>query len=95
MLEPANTSTSNQNEQEEIREVSLQLAGIKKQHDDTKKIANAKQEELEKIRKKIDQLYVQEVQAEGPTAAMRNGLEILDQSLKDTRNRIDQEVFTQ
>lgn len=58
LLEPANNSTSNQYEQEEIREVSVQLAAIKKQHDDTKKIANAKQEELEKIRKKIDQLYV-------------------------------------
>jgi len=47
LLEPANNSTSNQNEMEEIREVSTQLSQIKKQHDDTKKIANRKQEELE------------------------------------------------
>jgi len=30
------------------------LAQIKKQHDDTKKIANKKQEELEEVRKAID-----------------------------------------
>jgi hypothetical protein len=71
-LEPANNSASNQSEAEEIREVSFQLAAIKKKHDEEKKKGNEKQEELEKIRKEIDQCYVQEVQAEGPTEDMLN-----------------------
>ena len=84
LLEPANVSSSNQNEQEEIREVSTQLAQIKKQHDDTRKLANAKEEELLFIRKKIDQIAVQEIQSEGPTLALKNGLEMLGESLKET-----------
>lgn len=58
LLEPANNSASNQSEAEEIREVSFQLAAIKKKHDEEKKKGNEKQEELEKIRKEIDQCYV-------------------------------------
>ena len=34
---------------------------IKKKHDEAKKLANVKQDELEKVRKEIDQLYAQEV----------------------------------
>ena len=44
LLEPGNKSNSNQNEIEEIREVSSQLAQIKKQHDETMKAANQRQE---------------------------------------------------
>lgn len=40
LLEPANNSASNQNELEEIREVSFQLAQIKKKHDEAKKLGN-------------------------------------------------------
>lgn len=58
LLEPANNSASNQNELEEIREVSFQLAQIKKKHDEAKKLGNQKQEELDKLRKEIEQLGV-------------------------------------
>ena len=37
-------------------------------------MGNLKQDELEKVRKEIDQLYVQEVQAEGPTQDMKDKL---------------------
>ena len=60
-MEPANVATANQNEAEEIKEVSFQLSLIKKKHDEAKKLANTKQDELDKVRKEIDQLYVQEV----------------------------------
>lgn len=60
LLEPANNSAANQNEQEEIREVSFQLAQIKKKHDEARKMGNKKQEELEKVRKEIEALHVQE-----------------------------------
>ena len=67
LLEPANVATTNQNEAEEIKEVSFQLSLIKKKHDEAKKLANTKQDELEKVRKEIEQLHAQEMQAEGPT----------------------------
>jgi len=56
LLEPANNSAANQNEAEEIREVSFQLAQIKKKHDEAKKLGNQKQDELEAVRKEIEQL---------------------------------------
>jgi len=93
-LEPANNSASNQSEAEEIREVSFQLAAIKKKHDEEKKKGNEKQEELEKIRKEIDQCYVQEVQAEGPTEDMCNKLELLQESIEDTKYKTQEEEFT-
>ena len=94
LLEPANNSAANQNEQDEIREVSFQLAQIKKKHDEAKKLGNQKQEELEKIKKEIDQLYVQEVQAEGPTQETKSKLEMLDESIADTEYKTKEELFT-
>ena len=49
LLEPANNSASNQNEAEELREVSTQLQQIKKKFDEARKLANRKQEELDLI----------------------------------------------
>lgn len=54
LLEPANNSASNQNEAEELREVSSQLQQIKKKFDEARKLANKKQEELEEKRKEIE-----------------------------------------
>jgi septal ring factor EnvC (AmiA/AmiB activator) len=55
-----------QHDQDVIREVSTELSQIKKQHDEVKKLVNAKQDDLEKIRKEIDSIGVQEQTAEGP-----------------------------
>ena len=63
-MEPANNSAANQNEQDEIREISFQLQQIKKKHDEAKKMGNLKQ----------DELYVEEVQAEGPSQDMTEKL---------------------
>jgi len=54
-----------------------------------------KQDELEQVRKNIDQLYVQEVQAEGPTQAMKSGLETLHDGLEDTKYKICEEIYSQ
>ena len=67
LLEPANNNSATANEADEIREVSTQLSQIKKKHDEAKKLGNKKEEELAKVKKEIDQLYIQEVNAEGPT----------------------------
>lgn len=94
LLEPANNSAANQNEQDEIREVSFQLSQIKKKHDEAKKMGNKKQEELEQIRKEIEQLRMQEVQAEGPTHEMKTRLEMLEQSLGEIKYKIEEEIYT-
>ena len=58
-------------------------------------MGNLKQDELEKVRKEIDQLYVQEVQAEGPTQDMKAKLDQLGESLEETKYKTDEELFTQ
>ena len=40
LLDPANDAAAKQHDAEEIREVSIQLAGIKKKHDDANKAVN-------------------------------------------------------
>ena len=96
LLEPANNSAANQNELEEIREVSFQLAQIKKKHDEAKKLGNLKQEELNQIRKEIDQLYVQEIQSEGPTQEILSKKDMLKSANVDMlEQKIPQELFTQ
>lgn len=95
LLEPANNSAANQNELEEIREVSFQLQQIKKKHDEAKKLGNTKQSELEKVKKEIDQLFVQEVSAEGPTHIMKNRIEMLEESLAETNYKTNEEQFIQ
>lgn len=56
-------------------------------------MGNKKQEELEKIRKEIDQLYMQEVQAEGPTQYRASKFELLEESIADTKYKIEEELF--
>lgn len=46
--------------------MSVQLAQIKKKHDEAKKNVNIKEEELAKVRKEIESLGLQEANAEGP-----------------------------
>lgn len=77
LLEPANNSAANQNEADEIKEVSFQLSQIKKQHDDCKKKGNYKEEELAKIRKEIQALDQQDSNAEGPIHEQRSKIEML------------------
>jgi len=90
-LEPANNATAMQHDQDEIREVSVELSQIKKQHDDVKKLAIAKQEELEKVKKEIESLGVQEQTAEGPVFQVKSRLEQLEEALDTTKLKIDEE----
>ena len=57
-------------------------------------MVNEKQLELDKVRKEIEQINVQEVQAEGPTYEMKTKLEMLNESLSETKYKIDEENFT-
>lgn len=90
-MEPANNATAMQHDQDEIREVSVELSQIKKQHDDVKKLAIAKQEELEKVKKEIESLGVQEQTAEGPVFQVKSRLEQLEEALDTTKLKIDEE----
>jgi len=82
-----------QNDQDEIREVSTELSQIKKQHDDVKKLVIAKQDDLEKIKKEIDSLGVQETTAEGPVFQIKSRLEQLEEALDTTKLKIDEEML--
>lgn len=93
LLEPANNATAMQNDQDEIREVSTELSQIKKQHDDVKKLVIAKQDDLEKIKKEIDSLGVQETTAEGPVFQIKSRLEQLEEALDTTKLKIDEEML--
>lgn len=95
LLEPANNSASNQNEAEELREVSVQLQQIKKKFDEARKLANRKQEELEEKRKEIEQIYNQELNVEGPAHELAHKINMLDSSLSETQTKIEEEEFTQ
>ena len=91
LLEPSNVATANQNEQEEINEVSIQLSQIKKKHDEAKKLVTLKQEEYDRIRKEIVGLEIQENQVEVPITYNKERLAQLDQSLLETNDKIDRE----
>ena len=67
---------------------------MKKKHDEARKLGNAKQDELEKVKKEIDQLYVQEVQAEGPTNIVKSKIEMLEEELGKTEYKTKEELFT-
>jgi len=93
LLEPANNAAAMQNDQDEIREVSTELSQIKKQHDDVKKLAIAKEDDLDKIKKEIDFLGVQEQTAEGPVFQVKSRLEQLEECLDTTKLKIDEETL--
>lgn len=93
LLEPANNATAMQHDQDEIREVSIELGQIKKQHDDVKKLVIAKQDDLEKIKKEIESLGVQEQTAEGPVFQIKSRLEQLEECLDTTKLKIDEETL--
>ena len=95
LLEPANNSASNQNEAEELREVSAQLQQIKRKFDEAKKLANKKQEELEEKRKEIEQIYNQELNVEGPAHELGQRINMLKDSEKETKDKIEEEYYTQ
>ena len=73
--------------------MSTELSQIKKQHDDVKKLVNAKQDDLEKIKKEIESLGVQEQTAEGPVFQVKSRLEQLEECLDTTKLKIDEETL--
>ena len=69
------------------------MSQIKKQHDDVKKLVIAKQDDLEKIKKEIESLGVQEQTAEGPVFQVKSRLEQLEECLETTKLKIDEETL--
>jgi hypothetical protein len=58
-------------------------------------LGNKKEDELAKVKKEIDQLYVQEVSAEGPNHQIKQKIEMLEESLGETNYKTDEEMFIQ
>lgn len=73
--------------------MSTELSQIKKQHDEVKKLVNAKQDDLEMIRKEIDAIGVQETTAEGPVFQVKSRLDQLEECLDTTKLKIDEETL--
>ena len=63
LLEPANNMPAWQSS-DDIKEISAQLAQIKKKHDEVKKMTKKKEDELDKVKKEIDQIGAQESASE-------------------------------
>ena len=91
LLEPANNAAALQHDQEEINEVSIQLSQIKKKHDEAKKQFTAKKAELEKIKKEIEQIELQEANAEPSMFRNKTRLQELAECKKDTEAKINEE----
>jgi hypothetical protein len=93
LLEPANKSSAAQSIQDEIREVATTLNVVKKKHDDTKKLCNAKQSDLERVHKEIAQLTLQDQMVDAPELAINSRLDQLKDGLKQAQCRIDEETL--
>lgn len=91
LLEPANNAAALQHDQEEINEVSIQLSQIKKKHDEAKKQFTAKKGELEKIKKEIEQIELQEANAEPSMFKNKTRLQELGEFKKETEAKINEE----
>jgi hypothetical protein len=91
LLEPANNSSSLQNERDEINEVSVQLSQIKKKHDDTKKAVTARQKDFEAVTKEMRNTEEQEKLAEAPMLSTKARLAQLDEQLQMTKDKIEEE----
>jgi chromosome segregation ATPase len=94
LLEPGISSAANQNEQNEISDVSQQLASIKKKHDEAKKLVKQKEKEFEMLKKEIEQVTVQEQNAEGPVEELAHRRKHLDMALEQTMQKIAEETMT-
>ena len=94
ILDPANNSATNQNTADEINEVSTQLAQIKKKHDDSKKMVQAKQNEFDAVKKEIANTEEQEKLAEAPMISNQQRLQELRQAIEETKAKIDEERLT-
>ena len=94
ILDPANSSATNQNTADEINEVSIQLKDIKQKHDDSKKLVSAKQAEFDAIKKEIASTELQEKEAEAPMVANATRLQQLREAIQDTKGKIEEERMT-
>lgn len=92
LLEPGNNSAANQNEQDEIAEVSTQLASIKKKHDEAKKLVRERETEFEYLKKEIEIVNQQE-QSAGSAFDVKQRIEHLMQEIEMTQHRIAEETM--
>lgn len=57
-------------------------------------MGNQKQDELDKLRKEIEQLGIQEHNAEGPANDISQRIQLLNEALTETRYKTEEEMFT-
>jgi type III secretory pathway component EscV len=86
LLEPSNVVTHKQDE-EEMKEVSMSLAELKKKHDIVKKRVLEKEKELETVKKEIQQLEYQEGDAEGVVYENSTRKQQIENAIKVTKKK--------
>lgn len=92
LLEPSNVVTHKQDE-EEMKEVSGSLAELKKKHDVVKKRVLEKENELEEIRKEIQQLEYQEGTAESVVYEVSTRKQQIENAIKVTNKKTEEEIM--
>jgi len=90
LLEPSNVVSHKQDE-EEMKEVSGSLADLKKKHDIVKKKVNEKEQDLDILRKEIQQLEYQESSAEGVVYENSTRKDQIDNAVKVTGKKTSEE----
>lgn len=90
LLEPSNVMTHKQDE-EEMKEVSFSLAELKRKHDVVKKQVNEKEQNLEIVRKEIQQLEYQEGDAEGVVYELSTRKKQIENAINHTKKKNQEE----
>lgn len=90
LLEPSNFQTHKQDE-EEMKEVSFSLAELKRKHDVVKKQVNEKEQNLDMVRKEIQQLEYQEGNAEDVVYELSTRKQQIENAIKVTKKKTDEE----
>jgi chromosome segregation ATPase len=92
LLEPSNVVTHKQDE-EEMKEVSVSLAELKKKHDIVKKRVLEKERDLEIMKKEIQQLELQEGNAESVVYENTTRKDQIENAVKVTKKKTNEELM--
>ena len=92
MLDPSNNFGGPQYEnEEEMREISYQLSKVKKKHDYESRKKDEKLAELERVKKEIEQLNIQQATIENQTYETTTKISQLKTAIQTTKEKCDEE----
>ena len=92
LLDPSNVQTGWEDE-EEMKEVSTQLASLKKKHDVVNKQVLKMEGNLDKVKKEIQALEMQEDQAEQAVYETSSRLQQLEEAITGTKGSLEEQAM--